>query len=593
MTDKVTFKMRTAAADFEVLSSSFYTIAGEMGLAMARTARSPIFFASHDFVTAVLSPRAELISLAEYIPVLVGATPFAVKAVTQFFGDDINPGDVFLVNDPYSLEAGNHLADWGVVYPVFYKERLKFMLGQKAHQIDTGGGVPGGYNPNAIDIWAEGLRIPPVRIFSRGHEVRDVLNLILTNVRIYEAQRGDLLSLIGASRVGERRLMELMDKHGEETIDTFIEDLLNYSEFRVREQIDKVPDGTYHGETKGIGDAPPIVADITIKGSDMIVDLRKSGPQIKEFINSPIANTYSSVWLALLTSLGKKIERQYRNAGCFRPVKILTTPGSIVHATSPSICGQATNFVAKQIIEVTWEAISKAVPKAVPAGWGSINSWVFSGIDPRRQEGYGAPDFCACANGAGAIWGTDGWSAAVNAISSGTCWPPEIEIVESRYPIFMERWELASNSAGPGKWRGGFGVHNSWVADSGAEPIYLAACFDPCVYKVTPAIAGGKLPPPNSKRIIWAGGGEETNDDTLQKKFYILHSDDKVVDWSTGGAGVGDPLEREIEAVQEEVRDKLITIESARDDYGVVIDPVTFKVDPEQTERLRRQKRLD
>ena len=136
--------MRTAPADFEVLASSFYTVTREMGLTMERTARSPIFFASHDFVSAILTPEGELISLAEYIPVLVGAIPFAVRAVTKFFGDDINQGDIFLVNDPYTLEGGNHLPDWSLVYPVFYKGKLKFMLGQKAHQIDTGGGAPGG-----------------------------------------------------------------------------------------------------------------------------------------------------------------------------------------------------------------------------------------------------------------------------------------------------------------------------------------------------------------------------------------------------------------------------------------------------------------
>ncbi|MFC2047482.1 hydantoinase B/oxoprolinase family protein, partial [Chloroflexota bacterium] len=455
MANKTTFKLRTHAADFEVLASGFYFIAQEMGLVMERTARSPVYFSAHDFISAILTPEGDLISMAEYIPILIGTTPFHVKAITQYFGDDINPGDVFLVNDPYTCEGGNHLADWCIVYPVFYKGRLKYMIGQKAHQQDSGGGIPGSYNPNALDVWGEGLRIPPVKIIEHGQERKDVLNLILTNVRVYETQRGDLLSLIGASKVGERRLVDLLDKYGEETVSIFITDLLDYAEFRIREEIDKVADGTYHGETKGRGDVSPIVSDITIKGSNMIVDMRKSSPQVKECINSPIANTYSALWMAILTSLGKNIERQYRNSGCFRPIKLLTTPGTIVHALVPATVGSCTLFIAKQIIEIVWDALSKVVPEETSAGWGCPSLWSYSGVDPRRSEAYGTPDFLTGANGAGAIWGTDGWSTATCSINGGCLAIPEIEVVESIYPLFREKWMWVTDSGGPGKWRGG------------------------------------------------------------------------------------------------------------------------------------------
>ena len=592
MTSKTTLKLKTHPADFEVLASSFYTITREMGLAMERTARSPIYFAAHDFISAILTPEGELISVAEYIPILIGATPFHIRAVTRYFGDDIKQGDIFLVNDPYTYDGGNHLADWCIVYPVFYKGKLKYMIAQKAHQQDTGGGVPGGYNPNALDVWGEGLRIPPVKIFEGGQERKDVLNLILTNVRVYETQRGDLLSLIGASRLGERRLVEILDRYGEEAVSTFITDLLNYSEFRIREEIDKVTDGTYHGETNGIGDASVIAADITIKGNEVVVDMTQSGPQVKEFVNSPIANTYSAVWVGILTSLGKKIERQYRNGGCFRPIKLLTIPGTIVHSVMPATVGNCTLFVADQITEVVWDALSKAAPETTPSGWGHSNCWIFSGIDPRRNERYGAPDFLD-SQGAGAIWGTDGWSCGGAPHGSGTLWRPEIEVVESQYPLFRKRWELATDSGGPGKMRGGLGVENNWVVDAGREPVYLASAADPYEYEIVPAIRGGKLPPPYSKRIIFASGEEKTKEDISRAKFFVLHSGDQVVDFTGGGAGAGDPLERDVEAVREDVRDELVSIKSARDDYGVVIDPVTLQVDYEQTESLRRGKKRE
>lgn len=587
MRDKTTFNPRTAPADFEILASRFFSIAREMGLIMERTARSPIYFSSRDFISTTLTPKGELISLAQYIPVLVGATPFAVRAVTQCFRNDINQGDIFLVNDPYSYDGGNHLADWCIVYPVFYKGKLIFMIAQKAHQIDTGGGVSGGYNPQAQDIWAEGLRIPPVKIYERGQERKDVLNLILTNVRAYTAQRGDLLSLIGASKIGEKRLLELLDKYGEDAISTYLTDVFSYAEYRMRENIDSIPDGTYHGEVRGITDAPLISADIIIKGNNMLVDLSKSGPSVKEYINSPIANTYSSVWMAILTSLGKKIERQYRNMGCFKPIKILTIPGTVVHAVNPATVGNCTIFVATQIIEAIWDALSKVIPEDVSAGWGHQCGWVLSGLDPRQNERWGSPDFKSAALGAGAIWGTDGWSGASTQIASGACMTPDIEVFENRFPIFMEKWELVTDSCGPGRWRGGCGVENTWLVDAGQEPVYASSQADPYVYESVPAIKGGKTSSPSSKKLIFTNGKEETNAEILHKGFYVLHTGDQAIDFTQGGAGVGHPLERDILAVRDDVRDELVSVKSARDDYGVVIDPVTLEIDQGQTKRMR------
>ena len=177
------FKMRIKPADFAVLTSAVFTIAREMGVNMERTARAPIYFSAHDFCTSIITLKGELVALAEYIPVLVGATPFAVKAVAEYFKGDIREGDVYLVNDPYTLDGGNQMADWCIVYPVFYQGEHVLWIANKAHQQDTGGGVPGGYNPNAIDGYAEGLRIPPVRKFEEDKEIRDVVKPVMTNVR--------------------------------------------------------------------------------------------------------------------------------------------------------------------------------------------------------------------------------------------------------------------------------------------------------------------------------------------------------------------------------------------------------------------------
>ncbi len=593
-TVKKELRLKTHPADFEILGSSFYTIAQEMGVNIERTARAPIFFSAHDFVVAIAKPNGDLVTMAEYIPVLVGACPFAIRAVNEYYKDDIHEGDVFLVNDPYTLAGGNQLADWCIVTPVFYKGEQVFTVAVKAHQADTGGGVPGGYNPNALDIWGEGLRIPPIRIYDRGKERGDVLNLILTNVRLYELQRSDLLCMTAATRIGAKRLADLMEMWGKNKIETYIEDVFNYSDSMMREQVEKIPDGTYHAENVPqspgrFNDASVIRCDMTIRGSNMTLDFTKCGPQVREYVNSTIANTHSCVWLTLLSSLGKKTRREYRNQGCFRMLTILTKPGTILHATLPATEGNDTNFTAAQIIDVVEACLALAVPNEVSAGWGHIPYWVFAGLDARRGRGYGAPDFQACATGAGAIWGTDGWSTNGPQICSGTLWYPEIEVAESVYPIVWERWEFAQDSGAPGKWRGGWGVHNVWVADSDPEPINLAYCQEPYDYQVIPAIAGGKMPKPNSKRLLMKDGHWETEEDTRRTALYQLHGGDKAVDYCQGGSGVGNPLERDVEAVWEDVRNELVSIESAREDYGVIVDPKTLKMDLAETEKLRKK----
>lgn len=587
--------IKTSPADFEILASSFYTIAQEMGLNIERTAKAPIFFSAHDFVVAIAQPNGDLISIAEYIPVLTGSCPFAIRAVNEYYKEDIHDGDIFLVNDPYVLDAGNHMADWCIVTPVFHRGERVFTIAVKAHQADTGGGVPGGYNPDAVDVWAEGLRIPPIRISDRGKERSDVLNLIMTNVRLPDMQRSDLLCMMAATRIGAKRLMSLMETWGREKVETYIDDVLNYAESMMREQVEKVADGTYHAEAVPqdpgrYNDASIIQCDMTITGSDIVLDFTKCGPQVKEYVNSSVGNTYSCVWQALLSSLGKDFRREYRNQGCFRMVKILTKKGSILHATAPATQGNNTDFVAQQIFDVFQACLACAVPKEVSAGWGHMIPWVFSGFDPIRDRGYGSPDFIAAAIGAGAIWGTDGWSTNGPQDCSGTLFYPEMEVLESEYPIIWERWEFAEDSCGPGRWRGGCGVHNVWMADCGDETIQIANQADPYDYPVMPAIAGGKIPKPNSKRLLMKDGHWETEEDTRRKLLYDIQSGDKVVDYAQGGCGVGDPLERDIDAVQWDVRNEIVSPENAKEEYGVIIDPMTFEIDHAATSKLRAEK---
>lgn len=585
------FKLKSHPADFECLNSAFRTITLQMGLTMERTARSPIYYSAHDFSTAITDKEANLVTLAEYIPIHICAAPFAIKATLKYFGDDIHAGDLILVNDPYSYDAGNHLADWTVLVPVFYQGQPRCWSINRAHQIDTGGPVVGGYNPGATDIFAEGLRIPPIKLFEGGKPRNDIFDFILANVRFPETQRGDLWSMIGSARIGERRLMELLDIWGVETIERFFVDLYNYTEFLMRNEISRIPDGTYYGESSAdgprqIGHPITVRCNTTVKGDSLIVDFSQSDPQIDRFLNSSIANTYSGTFVALMTSIGRTIK--YRSEGCMRPVEIRTKPKTITHPAFPAPVGCCTLVVGKQVIQAVWDSLAKVIPERTPAGWGGFAGITISGFDPRRNEGYATPDFLSNAAGAGAIGDTDGWDGNHAEPASGGMRFPEVEVFDMAYPGLWKRWEFITDSAGAGKARGGAGVGESFILNQ-ADQMNLAQMGCNFTTMPSPAVLGGKRPPFYSEQVITRANGVEEN--ISGEEFNTLGRNDELTTLCQGGCGVGDPLDRDIEKVRQDVIDEFVSLEAAQNLYGVVIDPITFKVDEAATKKLRLGKR--
>lgn len=585
------FKFQSHPADFEILYSALKNFTLEMGITMERTSRSPIYFAAHDFSTAIFDRDGYLVTLSEYIPIHICAASFAVKAALKTFGADIHPGDIILTNDPYTLDAGNHLADWSILVPVFYEDKLWFWSVNRAHQSDTGGGQAGAYNPNAQDIFAEGVRIPPLKIFEAGKIRQDVFDYVLANVRFPESQRGDLWSMIGSAKVGERRLVGLMDMWKAETIAKFLTDLYAYTEFLMREEIKKVPDGTYYGETysdgkPGVGQPVALRCRTIVQGDSISIDLSDTDPMIDYYINSTVANTYSSVFIGLMTSIGRTI--QYRSEGVMKAVEIITKPGTLAHAIYPAPVGLCTLYVAKQLIEVVWDSLAAVVPEKTPAGWGGFAGFTISGIDPRRNEAYATPDFLANTDGAGAIWGTDGWHAGSSPISAGGITFPEIEICESIYPALWTKWELIPDTGGPGKWRGGCGMESTFVLE--ADAMYLCQEGEHFRTLPSPAVAGGCPPADYSKQIFYRENGTVQEGAGL---YYVLNRGDKLRCLCQGGCGVGDPLERDVLSVDEDVRNELVSVDRAARDYGVVIDSNSSKVDQASTLELRERRGVE
>ena len=302
-------------------------IVEEMGEAMLRTSYSQILNSSRDFSTGICYPDGRLVAQAEHVPIHVGALPWAAKAVSDRFGEDIHRGDVFLLNDPY--RGGNHIPDLTAFVPVFDGDRFAFWSINRSHQSDIGGATHGAYNPLATEIWQEGLRIPPLRLCDRGRLREDVYEMIVLNVRHPRDFRGDVAAMIGSARVGERRLEALIGELGSGTTHAAVEAVLDGAERQARAVVAEWPDGEYEGvahlddDGHGFHDIH-IRARVTVRGSDLSIDLGDSHPQVLGFVNSSYPNMRSAVAMALAYLIDPHTPK---NDGTFRPLRVIAKEG--------------------------------------------------------------------------------------------------------------------------------------------------------------------------------------------------------------------------------------------------------------------------
>ncbi len=440
-----------------VIQHRLVAIAEEMGEAMLRTSYSQILNSSRDFSTAICGDDGRLVAQAEHIPVHVGALPWAVKAVVEFFGDDIHPGDVFLLNDPY--HGGSHLPDLTAFVPVFADGDLLFWTVNRAHHSDIGGATPGAYNASATEIWQEGLRVPPLRLYAAGELREDLMQMLTVNVRHPRDFQGDLAAQIGSVRLGEKRLERLLDEFGAEVVAAAVEIILDSAEKQAREVIASWNDGVYEGQAvlddDGRGNQDTTVrAKITKQGSDLEIDLTATDDQVTSFINSSHANMQSAVAMALAFLFDPETPK---NDGSFRPVKVVARVGSLVWARPGAPVTLSTSHSAQEIIEAVIRALAPACPERAMAGWGRRFRIAIKGEDPRNGKQFIWHMFHA-RPGAGASSGGDGWHGSGEWHSTGGLKFGSIEVAESRFPLYFRRHEYRPNSGGDGKFTGGAGV---------------------------------------------------------------------------------------------------------------------------------------
>jgi len=439
-----------------VIQHRLRAIVEEMGEAMLRTAYSQILNSSRDFSTALCDPKGRLIAQAEHVPIHVGALPFAARAVSEYFGDTIRPGDVFLLNDPY--RGGNHIPDLTAFVPVFDGDRFVFWSINRSHQSDIGGATHGAYNAGATEIFQEGIRIPPLRLYDQGVRREDVYEMIVLNVRHPRDFRGDLAAMIGSARVGERRLAQLLAEFGSATTHAGVEAVLDGAERQVRAIIAEWPDGVYEGEAFLDDDGHRfkdirIHARVTKSGSDLEVDLTQSHEQVVGFINSSYANTHSAVVVALSYLIDPDIPK---NDGAFRPLSVKLKEGTIVWPRPGAPVTLCTNHCGQEILEAVIKALAPACPERAMAGWGRRFRIAIQGTDPRTERPFIWHLFQSRPGG-GASSAGDGWAGAGEWQAAGGIKFGSIEVHEVRFPLFFRRHEFRPDSGGDGRYRGGTG----------------------------------------------------------------------------------------------------------------------------------------
>jgi N-methylhydantoinase B len=564
---------------------SMQTICKEMRHMVKRTAQNYLIGQLQDMSVGIWGADGTTIAVPVGLPVQFLGTTFAVQDLVKMFGGNINPGDVFLTNDPYHGGHNCHLPDWGYIRPIFYKGELLFFTLCRGHQMDTGGSFPGGYFPNGYDIHAEGLIIPPIKVIERGKERKDLVNLILNNVRFSDGVRVDLHAMIGATTMCERRVLALLDMYGKQTVFGSVREMIKRTEIAVRDEIRKIPDGVYTGaaatdDDGTVLDEPVWVrARITVKGDEMTIDLSESDAQRKGFINSVYAATYGNAIAAAILYFDPAIA-DYHNQGTMEPIKVVAPLGSVVNCKYPATVGASPVNVGIQVMEAVLEALAKALPGRAVAAWGKHRGDYVFAMDPRTGEPYVRTSFDYDGSG-GAVAGYDGYQAVSTLTALGAAHRDNVEEMEVRVPWRALRWEFVPDFSGAGKWRGGPGLH--WEAfNEGSDGQMATGSSDGDVVQGFGALGGEPTP---VSRTYLRRNGEDIR--VKPHRLVPVKTGDVLVKHSSGGGGVGNPAERDPELVREDVENEFVSLENAKEIYRVVIEPDTLKVDHQATKALR------
>ena len=561
----------------EVIRNGLTSVAREMGITLLRTSYSPILNEGKDFSTALFDGQGQMVAQMEGCPIHMASMGFAVKALLDRFPvDRIGPEDVFILNDPY--QGGMQHNDITLIAPVYADERPIVFVGVRAHHADAGGKAAGGFPADATEVFQEGLIIPPTRFIEDGVLREDILDLILANVRLRASSVGDLQASQAAVQIGRRGVRRLCDRYGADTVDVAMRETLSYSEELVRAGLRRLPDGVYeHAETidnDGVTDDPiEIRLRITIAGDEMDVDFEGSSPQVPGPLNATYALTASAVGIGLLMTCDPNIPV---NDGCMRPLRINAPEGSVLNCRHPAaVCGGSIETTT-HVIDSMVAALAEAVPDRVCAGeCGTCHAALLSGAYPAD----GSP-FVVVSVPPGGWGGTaqhDGWTTTDEPV--GNCMNVPIEYYELKYPIIVEEYALAEDSAGPGRHRGGHGHFQRMLC---LTDLSLTTMGSRSTNPPTGLFGGW----PGSTSAFVVSDRDGVRRLRSKNSSLKLPAGTRFTTSPGGGGGYGHAFERDVEDVVRDVRNGFCDREQARRVYGVALSEA-LDVDVDETERLR------
>jgi N-methylhydantoinase B len=561
----------------ELTKNALAALADEMALTIHRTARSFVVKEALDFSTALFLADGQMIAQGTCLPFHLGALPFAVRAVTREYEGRIRPGDLFITNDPY--DGSTHLPDIVLVRPIHFEGVLVGFSVALAHMTDIGGRIPGGNASDSTEIYQEGLRIPPSRLWREGEPDETMFRLIARNVRVPGKVLGDIRSLVSACLVGERELIKLLERNGAAEFERSCRALLDYTERFTRSEIARLPKGTWrfvdHLDGDGIDPDPiPIVATVTIAGDEMTIDLTGSAPQVRGAINCVYPFTLSTALACVRSIVDLSIPN---NAGYFRPIHVIAPEGTVVNPRAPAAVA-ARGITGIRIADTIFGALAQAVPGILPAcGANAPDVGISFGGTAPGGESFVYLEFLLGSWGGGPD--RDGMDACTGTLVNYSNAPAEM--IEADQPIAIERYAFAPDTGGPGRYRGGLAIerHLRFLADDATLQVRSDRRDHPPY-----GLQGGLAGAPSNVAITRADGREEP----CRAKFLTTVSrGDTLKVRLAGGGGHGHPREREPDAVLRDVVEEKMTIGHARDVYGVAIGGSPLAVDAVGTAALR------
>ena len=546
----------------EVIGNTFMSIAEEMGAVLVKSAYSTNIKERKDCSCALFDAAGNTIAQAEHIPMHLGSMLGLIGEIKRHFKlEEIKPGDMFIANDPYN-GGGTHLPDIAVASPVFYDGEIVAFVANIAHHNDVGGRVPGSNAADSDSIYAEGIRIPTVKIFREGELDKDILNLILLNCRVRHIRLGDLNAQFACNKKGVQRMEDVCAKYGKETVALCMEELLDYSERKIRMALSAIPNGSHEFEdyldSDGLGSDPiKLNVKVAIKDEDIELDFTDNPDQVKGAINLPLSALRASVYYAIRSIVDPSLPS---NGGYYRAIHIKSRPGCILGCTEPAACAGRSD-TAQRVADMIFGAMSEVVPHQVIAGSNSsITGVYFGGVSPDTGEYYVYME--TFGGGSGARFNKDGLSCVQVHMSNTSNLP--IESMEVEFPYMVERYELVTDSGGPGKYRGGLSMSKDIHVLGHDSEFTIKADRQ----KVPPyGLFGGKPGLPGLITIYPDTDEARTVDS--KKSGNLLKANGVLRCQMPGAGGYGNPLERSRELLIKDLEEGYVSPESAMRDYGM------------------------